>query len=470
MNLPNMLYLPELREYLAENNAAELHEFCTALHPAATADFMEGLTPEESWAVLRYADMPTRVEIFSYFPREKQIEIIRLVNNPEIAEFIGHLAPDDRVDILEDVEPELVAQLLPLLPSEERRDILRLRAFPENTAGGVMTTEFAKLGENLTVRQALDELGQQAGELETIYYIYIVDDQDRLQGLVSARQLVSKIGKPDTRLGDLMERELITVNVNEDREEVARKVAHYDLLAIPVVDRERHMLGIITHDDVIDVVVQEATEDVYLMGGMTPIEENYLDIAFSELWRKRIGWLSLLFIAEILTVAVLARYRDMIDYVVALSYFIPLCIATGGNSGSQAATLITRAIALGQVSLHDWLRVISHESLMGLALGSSLGVIAFMLLTGARVFHPDPVSFFGTVSPFRLASVVAISVTLICLWGTITGSMLPLLLKRVGVDPAVASSPLVATLVDVTGMLIYMTVALALLPLGSSAV
>ncbi len=457
MSLPNTLYLPELREMLAENNAAELREFCTALHPARTADFMEGLTPGEAWAVLQYAEMPVRAEIFGYFDRDKQIEIIRSVDRKAIAEFVAHLPPDDRVDILNEVEPQLVADLLPLLPPAERRDILRLRSYPENTAGARMTTQFARLSEDLTVREALDELGRQASELETIYYIYILDGQDHLRGLVSARQLVSEIGRPETRLADLMEKELVTASVNDDQEEVARKVARYDLLAIPVVDQERHMLGIITHDDVIDVVVQEATEDAYHMGGVTPLAMNYLETGFLTVWRKRAGWLSLLFVAELFTFTALASFEDAMAQILALSLFVPLCISTGGNSGSQAATLITRAIALGQVSLRDWWRVLRHELAMGLALGATLGAIGFFRAA------LTPQEILGNVHPWQLAWVISQAVAAICLWGTLTGSMLPLIFKRFGVDPGFASSPFVATLVDVTGIVIYFSIAKAYL-------
>ncbi|MGQ9576617.1 MAG: magnesium transporter [Thermoguttaceae bacterium] len=453
MNLPNTLFLPELREMLAEQNAAELREFCTALHPARTADFMEGLTPAEAWQVLQYAELPTRVEIFGYFPREKQLEIIRHADRAEIAELLARLPPDDCVDILHAVEPELAEQLVASLPVAERRTILRLRAYPENTAGAVMTTEFARLSENLTVREALEELARQASELETIYYIYIVDEQDHLRGLVSARQLVSAIGKPETLLRDLMETELLTVNINEDQEEVARRVARFDLLAIPVVDREYHMLGIITHDDVIDVMVEEATEDAHRMGGMMPLVDNYLESSFVTVWRKRAGWLSLLFLAELFTFTALASFEDAIKQVIALSLFVPLCISTGGNSGSQAATLITRAIALGHVTVRDWLRVLWHELGMGLALGATLGAIGFVraALTPQRVL--------GDVNAWQLGLVIAQAVAVICLWGTITGAMLPILFKRLGLDPGFASSPFVATFVDVTGIVIYFSIA-----------
>lgn len=455
--MTNTLYLPELREMLIENNTAELQEFCSALHPARTAEFMEGLSSEEAWNVLRHAAYPARSEIFSYFDPQKQLEIIEQIDRVEIGDLIAHLPADDRVDLLKQVDPQVVNELLPLLPAAERRNILRLRSYAENTAGAMMTTDFARLSRDLTVREALEEIGRQASELETIYYIFIVDEHEHLLGLVSARQLVSAMGRPNTLIGDLMERELVTVDVGDDPEEVARKVARFDLLAIPVVDQEHHMLGIVTHDDVIDTVVEEATEDVHRMGAVGPIAENIMEAPFLTIWRKRAGWLSLLFVAEILTFTVLSGYEEAIAAVVALSFFVPLCISTGGNSGSQAATLITRALAVGHVSLDDWWRVLRHELAMGLVLGLTLGAIGF---TQAVL---TPQSVLGDVDRFRLALVIGQAVAAICLWGTLVGAMLPLFLKRLGIDPGFASSPFVATLVDVTGIIIYFSIARMLL-------
>jgi magnesium transporter len=449
----NTLYLPELREMLAENDEAGLREFCTALHPARTAEFMEGLTAEEAWRVLRYAESPLREEIFGYFDQDKQLDIIRLAEREDACNILANLPPDDRVDILKELEPELVRELLSEVPAEDRRDILRLTAFPENTAGAVMTTAFARLTEDMTVRQALEDLGRQAADLETIYYIYVVDEENHLQGVVSARQLVSAMGKPETRIRELMETDIVSVNVNEDQEAVATKVARFDLLAIPVVDDERHIVGIITHDDVIDVVVDEATEDAYRMGGVTPFTEDFLETPFLTIWRKRAGWLSCLFVAELFTFTALARFEDSIRAVVALSLFVPLCISTGGNSGSQAATLVTRALALGQVTVRDWLRVLRHEILMGLALGLTLGVIGFF-----RAWL-TPSSVLGNADRWMLALVIGQAVAAICLWGTLIGAMLPLLFRRLGVDPGFASSPFVATFVDVTGIVIYFSIA-----------
>ncbi len=456
--MTNTLYLPELREMLSQNDEAELREFCVALHPARTAEFMEGLSAAEAWAVLKHADDATRAAIFGYFDRDKQVEIIELSDREEIGRLIADLPPDDRVDILKSVEPKIVEDLLPYIPAFDRRDILRLRSYPEGTAGAMMTSSYARLGEGLTVKQAVEEIGRQSQELETIYYIYIVDSHDHLRGIVSARQLLSAMGKPNTRVDDLMECDLVTVDVNDDQEKVAQEVARFDLHAIPVVDVERHMLGIITHDDVIDVLKAEATEDVYRMGAVEPLVENYLEASFTTIWWKRSIWLCCLFVAEMLTFTMLAHFRDSIEAIVALALFVPLCISTGGNSGSQAATLITRAMALGQITVADWWRVLRHELMMGLALGCTLGCVGLL-----RVFFFTSRAVLTDTDPFLFSIVIALAVTAICLWGTLVGSMLPLIFKRFGFDPGYASSPFVATFVDVTGIFILFTLAKTIL-------
>jgi magnesium transporter len=447
----NTLYLPELREMLAQQTDADLREFCTALHPARTAEFMEGLTAAEAWAVLQHADMPLRVEIFGFFDEEKQVEIIETADRDQIAPLIAEMPPDDRVDLLAAVRPKIVEQLMPLISTDERRDIMRLQAYPEGTAGSEMTTEFARLDEDLSAREAIDEVRRKAEELETIYYLYVVDRGDHLRGLVSFRQLLT--ARPDAKVGELMERDIVAANAADRREEAAEKVQRYDLLAIPVVDDEYRLVGIITHDDVIDVFREEATEDAHRMGGLAPITEDILHAHFVTVWRKRAVWLSLLFVAELFTFTALAHFEAEISKVLILGLFVPLCISTGGNSGSQAATLITRALALGQVSTRDWWRVLRHEIAMGLALGLTLGAIGFVRVA------LTPESVLGIADWWKLALVVSQSVAAICLWGTTVGSMLPLMFKAMGIDPGFASSPFVATFVDVTGIVIYFSIA-----------
>ncbi|MCL4204233.1 MAG: magnesium transporter [Pirellulaceae bacterium] len=448
----NLLYLPELREMLAEADTKGLHEFCTALHPARTAEFMEGLTATEAWQVLQHADPETREEIFSYFDPDKQLEILETQDRTEMAGLVAELASDDRVDLLHEADEGLVAELLPLLSPEDRRDILRLKSYPEGVAGAVMTSDIARLDENLLVREALNELARQAEELETVYYVYVVDDTDHLRGVVSTRQLLSAISKPETRLRDLMETDLATVNVMDDQEEVARKVAKFDLLAIPVVDDEFRLLGIITHDDVIDVMREEATEDAHLSAGVQPLDESYLKTPIVTLSRKRGMWLTILFVTALFTAFALRHYEEDTQKVAWLVIFIPLVISAGGNSGTQAATLVITALTRGDVKLNDWVRVVRRELAMGLLLGgflASLGFVAAMLL------HRELIS----------AAVVASTLVLVVLAGTIVGSMLPMVFRRLGLDPALMSNPFVTGIIDIMGIVIYMNVAIALLTL-----
>ncbi|MCE9557192.1 MAG: magnesium transporter [Planctomycetes bacterium] len=447
----NPLLLPELREMLAERDAAGLRELTTELHAATIAEFSEGLTNEETWQVLDHATIERQAEIFAYFPIEKQVEMVQGIGKERMSRLLEEMPPDNRVDLLKRLDPELVEDLLPLVAKAERHDIRLLLSCPEHSAGSIMTTEYASLPEDISVADALNRLRTQAPHSETIYYIYVLDVDRHLLGTVSLHELI--LAKPTTRVRDLMQRDVISVRVDEDQEEVAKKMARYDFIAMPVVDPDNHLVGIVTHDDVIDVVVEEATEDALRMGGVGTIVEHYLDAPFARVWWKRSVWLSCLFIAELFTFTALAQFEHAIQALVALALFVPLCISTGGNSGSQAATLITRAMALGHIHERDWWRVLRHELLMGVALGLTLGAIGFLraVLT--------PKSILGPVNPWSLALVISQAVMIICLWGTLVGAMLPLMFKRLGIDPGYASSPFVATFVDVTGILIYFSIA-----------
>jgi magnesium transporter len=446
----NTLYLPELREMLELSDLEGLREFCTALHPARTAEFMEGLTAAETWTVLQAADSPTRVEIFGYLDREKQIEIIETCDPESLTPLIADMAADDRVDLLNAVDEEIANNLTALVPLDTRRDILRLQAYPEGTAGAVMTTEVARLPETLTVRSALEELSRIAENLETIYYIYIVDAENHLRGAVSARQLVTHLGKPNFPIRDLMERNLVTVNATDDQEAVAAKVADYDFLAIPVVDHEQHLVGIITHDDVIDVLQREATEDAYLAGAVGPIEEGYLSIPWFQFTRHRAPWLVILFGGAIFTIMALKSYHETIDQVAWLVLFLPLIVSCGGNSGSQSATLIIRALTTKEITPAAWWAVVWRELLIGLALGLFLGAIGY--LVGCFV-----------APTYTAALIIPITLLLVVTCGTMVGSLLPLLFARLGLDPALMSAPFVTCLIDIVGIFVYMNVALLML-------
>ncbi len=454
----NTLYLPELREMLAENRTEEMAEFCTAVHAGVTAEFMEGLTPPEAWRVLQHAEPFRRCEIFGFFSEDIQLQILEREERQEIAQLIEVMSPDDRVDILEEMDQSIVDELLSLLSHEERRNVIRLREYPDSSAGSVMTTDVAKLEEHLTVSQALAELGHQAEELETIYYLYVVDENDHLRGVVSAKQLVRSIVQPDKTLEELMEEDVVKVDAFDDQESVAQIVARYDLLAIPVVDRQNRMLGIITHDDVIDVVMEEAQEDVQRIGAVNPLEETYLKTPLLTLGWKRGMWLIILFFAALLTAFALEHYEARIDQHVWLVMFIPLVISAGGNSGGQSSTLIISSMARGEIQLTDWVKVIRREIAMGLMLGSLLGLLGW----GAGLFlAPKPI----------YAAIIPITIICVVICGTLSGSLLPLFFRRLGLDPALMSNPFVAGIVDILGIIIYMSVAgifYSLYPMGEA--
>ncbi len=447
----NTLYLPELREMLANGNAEGLREFCEAIHPARAAEFMAGLKSEEAWGVLRTTELELRADIFSFLGKNKQFEILETIDANEVAEMVAEMAPDDRVDLLQELDPERLDELLKLLPIEERRDFQRLSQYPEGTAGAVMTTEVAKLSEQLTIREALNEIGRQSNDYETIYYLYIVDSEDHLRGLVSARQILTGMKSPDTPLTEIMDTDLITADVLEDQEDVAKRVARMDLLAIPVVDNQHKMLGIITHDDVIDVVQEEATEDAHRIGAVDPLDESYLRTGLITLTWKRGIWLTILFFFALLTAFAIDEYKAQIDNWGWLAVFIPLVISSGGNSGSQSATLIITALSRGHITLTDWIRVVLRELVMGLLLGAGLAIMGYL---ASRFFVPSDVEWFNFVM-----FVVPVTLLLVVVCGTLTGSILPLVFEKLGWDPAMMSTPFVAGIVDILGILIYFNVA-----------
>ena len=442
----NTLFLPELREMLAEGNRAELEEFCVALNAGRTAEFMEGLSDPEIWQVLQYAQPERRAEIFGYFPEERQVAMLEVQQPDEVAELVEEIPADDRVDLIQELPEDRVDEIMPLLPVEDRRDIQRLQSYPEETAGALMTTEVAMLAENLTAREALEELGRQASELETIYYLYVVDENRLLRGIVSTRQLVSSLVRPSRTLGEMMESDLVVALVTDDQETVAQKVEKYNLLAIPVVDSGRQLLGIITHDDVIDVVREELAEDAQRIAAVAPLEDDYLRIGLLTLSWKRGIWLTILFFAALLTAFALRHYELELEKYTWLVWFIPLIISAGGNSGSQSATLVITAMTGGEVEFRDWPRVMWREVIVSLALGGFLALIGWLV---ALFIAPNAQD--ALVIPLTLLSVI------IC--GCLCGGALPIIFKRLGLDPAMMSNPFVAGIVDILGIVIYINIA-----------
>lgn len=444
--MTNTLFLPELREMLADQNVSELKEFCETLNPGRTAEFMEGLSDGEAWSVLQYTAPERRAEIFQYFDETRQLSMLALHPPAQVAELIEELADDDRVDLIQELDADHVETILPLLPVDDRRNILRLRSYEEGTAGALMTTEVAKLSDRLNVDEALKELSVQAGELETIYYLYVVDDENHLRGIVSTRQLVSSLGKTSVTLGEMMESDVIVALIDEDQESVAEKVERFNLLAIPVVDSGRQLLGIITHDDVIDVVREELTEDAQRIAAVAPLDDGFLRIGLATLSWKRGIWLTILFFAALLTAFALRHYEVELDQYAWLVWFIPLIISAGGNSGSQSATLVITAMTGGELTYRDWPNVLCREAVVASLLGGFISTIGYAVAV--------------TIAPSAVAAlVIPITLMAVIFCGCLCGATLPLLFKRIGLDPALMSNPFVAGIVDILGIVIYINVA-----------
>ena len=423
------LTIDELRDAWPVLAADERFEGFLALDREVAADFFLGLSAPDQVLMLRAMPQSGR----------------RL--------WFHQLAPDDAADVIQDFPEDERAPMLALIDEAFRREIQGLLAYAEDAAGGLMSPRFARLRPEMTVDEAMHYLRRQAREhLETLNYSYVLDIDQRLIGVVSFRDLFRESGAKSLR--DVMQQEIISVPDTMDQEAVARVFAQHDLNAIPVVDADGHMKGIVTADDIVDVVQSEATEDIQKLGGMEALDTPYMRTGLAAMVKKRAGWLSALFLGEMLTASAMGHYEVEIARAVVLALFVPLIISSGGNSGSQATTLIIRAMALGEVGLRDWWRIMRREIGAGLSLGLILATLGFIRIVAWQLM-------FGTYGAkyAYVAASVAVSLVGVVTWGTVMGSMLPFVIRRFGFDPASASAPFVATLVDVSGLMIYFNVA-----------
>lgn len=460
--MPHVLFGPELRDMIETRDEAGLRAFCDSMHPATVAEAIDDMAPDQIWEVISHSDIRTQASIFEYLPVAKQVDMLE-VARPQVGKLIEKMSHDDRVDLLRKLPSSVSERLLRLIDEADRRDISALFTYGENTVGALMTTDYAWLPPTLTAAEAVDQLRTQAPDKETIYYIYVLDEAKRRpDGGVAPRKLLGVISLRDlilaprfTLVRDLMETDLVTLKIDDKKETAAETLARYDFIALAVVDSEGGMVGIVTHDDVIDVLREEATEDLQKQAGVSPIAEGFLDASFHDVWQSRVKWLVILFVLQMVTVYVMAKYEDKISISKALVACLPLVLSVGGNAGSQAATLIVRALALHQVAPAMWARVLGREVLMGIALATPLGILALF-----RTYFMTPGALYETAGELMsLTWVLGAAVSLTCLWGTLLGCLLPLFFKRVGFDPALISSPAIATLSDVSGIIIFAYVA-----------
>jgi magnesium transporter len=425
--------------------AEELRELWPTLTPAEKAEGFRFLPRSEAEDLFLSLDTPAQAELLTALPAaERQL-------------WIRQLPPDDAADLLQVTDGDEREPLLRLLDEPTRREVAALLAYAEDEAGGLMSPRYVRLRPEMSVDEAISYLRRAARErVETIYYIYVIDAEQRLLGVVSFRELFA--ATPERTVKDVMHPDVVTVRDDLPQEEVARVIAENDLLAVPVLDAAGRIVGIVTVDDIVDVVREEATEDIQKIGGTQALDAPYLQVGMLGMVRKRGVWLTVLFLGQLLTATAMSYYEDAIARAVVLALFIPLIISSGGNSGSQASTLVVRALATNELRLRDWSRVFARELGTSLVLGLILGAIGLLRVVLWPTRERDYGEHFGLIG-----LTVAVSLVWIVVWGSIAGSMLPFALRRLGLDPASASAPFVATIVDVTGLVIYFSVATVIL-------
>jgi magnesium transporter len=450
------LLMPEIESLIAERKLSILKEILSDWTPADIADLIIDLPEQDKVIVFRVLSVDLATDTFEHLEFDTQEELLRAMGNEEAAAILNDMSPDDRTALLEELPGTSAKRLIQLLSAEERKIAQTLLGYPENTVGRLMTPDYIAVKQNWTVSETLEYIRKYGADSETLNVIYVIDEKGKLIDDIKIREII--LAALDKDISDLMDENFASLNVHDDQEKAVEVFKKYDRVALPVVDNYGILIGIVTVDDVLDVAEEEATEDIQKLGGVTALEEPFHTIPLLSLMKKRVVWLTLLFIAQILTAVAMGFFENEISRAVVLSIFIPLVISSGGNSGSQAATLVIRAMAVGEIALADWWLIMRREILSGLMLGGILGIIGFIQVAILA-------NVFNVISSYwiLIATTVFFSLIGIVLWGTISGSMLPFILKRLGADPATSSAPLIATLCDVTGLIIYFSVATLIL-------
>jgi magnesium transporter len=447
---------PEIRGMIEARNFTALREVFREWPPADVAEVILDLPEDEQVVIFRVLPHDLAADLFEYIGIEEQHKLLRAMAHEQVAAILNEMAPDDRTALLEELPSDAARKLIRFLTPEERRVATALLGYPEDSVGRLMTPDFIAVKEDWTVQKVLDYIRAYGQDSETLNVIYVVDDRGKLIDDIRMREFLLKPLASHVR--DIMEKTFVALNVTDSERDAVNIFRKYDRTALPVIDSNGVLLGIVTIDDMLDVAEREATEDIQKLGGSEALDAPYLTIRFPHMIRKRAPWLVILFVSEMLTATAMGFFSDEIAKAVVLALFVPLIISSGGNSGSQATTIVIRAMALGEVMLRDWWRVMGREVLSGLALGVILGTIGFLrIAVWSQLFH-----LYGPHWPL-IGLTIFFSLIGVVMWGTFSGSMLPFALRRVGVDPATASAPFVATLVDVTGLIIYFTMAFLIL-------
>jgi magnesium transporter len=434
--------VPEVRELLRED-PSQLQALLNEIHDEDLADLLKLLDDDEAIQLLEQLDADDAADIFERLDEQDQTDLVEHFGAERLAPIVSEMAPDDRTDFIEGLPEAIGDQLMEELDPDAAAEVEQLIGWPEDTAGGLMTTDLVRLSPELTVNEVIEQLRTQGQDVETIYYIYGVEDDGRLGGVASLRDII--VAEGSAKLREVMSEHVHTVPPETDQEEVAHVLRKYDFTAMPVADAQGRLLGLITIDDVMDVVEEEQDEDVQRLAAVEPISDEYFKTSYLTFLRKRAPWLAVLFVGQFVTESLLRRYDPVIQAVTQLTFYLPMLVSTGGNSGSQSASLIIRGMATGDITTKDWLRVLGRELAQGLTLGCILASVGM-----ARVAMMSDVPGMGLT--------IGVTVVAIVMMGCTVGGMLPLLLRRVGLDPATSSTPFIATLVDVLGILLYFTV------------
>lgn len=456
------LLKPEYDELIRKKDWESLRIAFEEVDPADIAEILHDLPAEDSGLIFRILPRGVAGVAFEYLPLDQQTEIVQTLGSEQLKNVLNEMAPDDRTRLFEELPAEVTKRALEQLTADELKVARELLGYPEDTAGRYMTPEYLALKPSMTAQEALESVRKNGKGRETLNVLYVIDDKRILLTDLRLAELV--MAEPDARVGNLPTRPLVSIPATAPKGEIVATFEKYDRVALPVVDSSGAMVGIITADDVLDVQEEEATEDIQKMGGMEALDAPYMEIGAFEMLRKRGGWLSILLVGEMLTTTAMTHFEGAIERAVVLALFVPLIISSGGNSGSQATSIIIRALAVREISLADWWKVLLRELRSGVMLGLLLGVIGVVRILSWQGLHELGVIGSSYGEHYALVALtVGLSLLGVVLFGSVTGSMLPFLLRKLGFDPATASAPFVATLVDVTGIVIYFTVATLLL-------
>jgi magnesium transporter len=441
----------KFNEVIASEDKLLIQEFLNHQNISDVADLIYD-NEEFETQIMSHISLHRAASVFKILELPAQKRIIKNLPAFKTAELLNELPPDDRTAFLSELPSNAVRELVKTLTPEERKITLSLLGYPENSVGRLMTPDYIYVYEQDTVEEVFNTIRRYAKSSETIDVLYVLNAKGELLDDIRIKDFIMAL--PDKKVSDLMDGRFISLQAEDDQEVAGEVFKMNNRVALPVVSKSNKLLGIVTIDDVLWVTEEEYTEDIQKIGGTEALDEPYLDVPLLKLYRKRIIWLLILFVGETFTIAAMSGFQKTLEHLLVLSTFIPLIISSGGNSGSQAATLIIQALALGEITIADWWRIAKREIISGLLMGVTLGIIGFFIIFfGFHVFH-----LFG-VHHTRIGFAIGIAIIGVVLWGTIMGSMLPLLLKRLGADPATSSTPFIATLVDVTGLLIYFSVA-----------